>query len=66
MYLEGGLSLALKDMIKNTDIFIKHFINKDNFQFLLEKYLIFLVKNGELGNFGSAECARRLIEKNKI
>ena len=66
MYLVGGLSYALKDMIKNTDIFMKHFVNKDNFQFLLEKYPIFLVKNGELGILGSAECARRLIEKNEV
>jgi hypothetical protein len=32
----------------------------------LEKYPIFLVKNGELGILGSAECARRLIEKNEV
>jgi glucokinase len=66
MYLVGGLSYALKDMIKNTDIFMKHFVNKDNFQFLLEKFPVYLVKNGELGILGAAECARRLIEKNEV
>ena len=65
MYLVSGLSYALRDMIKNTDIFMKHFVNKDNFQFLLEKFPVYLVKNGELGILGAAECARRLIEKNE-
>ena len=66
MYLVGGLSFALKDMIKNSDIFMKHFINKDNFKYLMEKFPVYLVKNGELGILGSAECARRLIEKNEV
>ena len=66
MYLVGGLSFALKDMIKNSDIFMKHFVNKDNFHFFLEKFPVYLVKNGELGILGSAECARRLIEKNEV
>jgi glucokinase len=65
MYLVSGLSFALKDMIKNTDIFMKHFTNKDNFKFLLEKFPVYLVINMELGILGSAECARRLIEKNE-
>ena len=65
MYLVGGLSYALKDIIKDSDLFMKHFINKDNFQFLLKKFPVFLVKNGELGIIGAAECARRLIEKNE-
>ena len=66
MYLVGGLSLALKDMIKNTDIFMKYFVNKDNFQSILAAFPVFLVKNGELGILGSAECARRLIEQNEV
>lgn len=65
MYLVGGLSFALKDLIKNTDIFMKHYVNKDSFQFLLEKFPVYLVKNGELGILGAAECARRLIEANE-
>ncbi len=66
MYLVGGLSLALKDMIKNSGIFMQHFVNKDNFKFLMEKFPVYLVTNGELGILGSAECARRLIEKNEV
>ena len=66
MYLVGGLSYALRDMIKNSDSFMKHFVNKDNCQYLLEKFPVYLVKNGELGILGSTECARRLIEKNEV
>ena len=66
MYLVSGLSEALIDVIKNTDLFMKHFINKDNFQFLLKKFPVYLVKNGELGILGAAECARRLIESNEV
>ena len=66
MYLVGGLSSALKDMIKNSDSFMKYFVNKDNFQYLLKQFPVYLVKNEELGILGSAECARRLIEKNEV
>ena len=66
MYLVGGLSIALKDMIKNSGIFMQHFVNKDNFKFLMEKFPVYLVTNGELGILGSAECARRLIEKDEV
>ena len=45
---------------------MKHFVNKDNFKYFLEKFPVYLVKNGELGILGSAECARRLIEKNEV
>ena len=66
MYLVGGLSYGLKDMIKSSDSFMKNFVNKDNCQYLLEKFPVYLVKNGEIGILGSAECARRLIEKNEV
>ena len=45
---------------------MKNFVNKDNCQYLLEKFPVYLVKNGEIGILGSAECARRLIEKNEV
>ena len=66
MYLVGGLSLALKDLIKNSDIFMKHFVNKDNIKFFIETFPVYLVINEELGLLGSAEYARRLIENNEI
>ena len=66
MYLVSGLSYALRDMIKNSGLFMKHFVNKDSFQFLLEKFPVYLVTNGELGILGAAECARRLIEQNEV
>ena len=63
LYLVGGLSIALQNMIKDTNIFMEHFINKDSFSSLLKTFPVYLVKNGLLGILGSAECARRLILK---
>jgi glucokinase len=63
MYLVGGLISAMKDIITTDNFFMKHFINKDNFQFLLKTFPVYLVTNGELGILGSAECARRLVEE---
>ena len=63
LYLVGGLSSALKDLIKNTSIFMDHFINKDDFQYLLKTFPVYLVMNEQLGLIGAAECARRLILK---
>ena len=63
LYLVGGLSIALQNMIKDNDIFMKHFINKDSFGSLLKTFPVYLVKNGLLGVLGSAECARRLLLK---
>ena len=60
-YLVGGLSIALESIIKNTKIFMEHFINKDSFQYLLKTFPVYLVKNGDLGVLGAAECARRQI-----
>jgi glucokinase len=40
-------------------------LNKDNFAFLLKTFPVFLVKNGNIGMLGAAECARRLILEDK-
>ena len=61
VYLLGGLSVALEPLIKGTNIFMDHFLSKDNFAFLLKTFPVFLVKNGDIGTLGAAECARRLI-----
>ena len=61
LYLVGGLSIALESLIKGTNIFMDHFLNKDNFAFLLKTMPVYLVKNGNLGMIGSAECARRML-----
>jgi len=65
LYLVGGLSVALEPLIANTKIFMKHYLNKDNFQFLLETFPVYLVKNGNIGMLGAAECARRLLLEEK-
>ena len=63
LYLVGGLSIALESLIKGNNIFMDHFLNKDNFAFLLKTMPVYLVKNGDLGVIGAAECARRLLLK---
>ena len=65
LYLVGGLSVALEPLIANTKIFMKHYLNKDNFKFLLETFPVYLVKNGNIGMLGAAECARRLLLEEK-
>jgi glucokinase len=65
LYLVGGLSVVLQNMIKDTQIFMDHFINKDNFEHLLKTFPVYLVKNGNIGVIGAAECARRLILENE-
>ena len=64
LYLVGGLSAALEDIIKDNKIFMDHFINKDNFQYLLKTFPVYLVKNSNLGVLGAVECARRMILEN--
>ena len=63
LYLVGGLSIALQNIIKDTNIFMEHFTYKDTFGYLLKTFPVYLVKNGDLGVLGAAECARRLILK---
>ena len=65
LYLVGGLSVALEPIITGTKIFMDHYINKDNFAFLLKTFPVYLVKNGNIGMLGAAECARRLLLKEK-
>ena len=61
LYLVGGISVALTPLITENSIFIDHFLNKDNFAFLLKTFPVYLVKNGNIGMIGAAECARRLL-----
>ena len=65
LYLVGGLSVALEPLITGTSIFMDHYLNKDNFAFLLKTFPVFLVKNGNIGMLGAAECARRLLLEEK-
>ena len=65
LYLVGGLSVVLEPLITGTSIFMDHYLNKDNFAFLLKTFPVFLVKNGNIGMLGAAECARRLLLEEK-
>jgi len=61
LYLVGGLSIVLEPLITKTKIFMEHYLQKDDFAYLLKTFPIFLVKNDNLGMLGAAECARRLM-----
>ena len=49
-------------MIKNSDIFMKAFIDKGRFKDVLKNIPIFLIKTDDLGTRGCVEYARRLLE----
>ena len=61
LYLVGGLSIVLEPLITKTKIFMEHYLKKDNFEYLLKTFPVYLVKNGNLGMLGAQECARRLL-----
>ena len=61
LYLVGGISVALTPLITGNSIFMDHFLNKDSFAFFLKTFPVYLVKNGNIGMLGAAECARRLL-----
>ena len=61
LYLVGGLSIVLEPLISGTNIFMEHYLKKDDFAYLLKTFPIYLVKNGNLGMLGAQECARRLL-----
>ena len=65
LYLVGGISVAIEPLITGSSIFMEHYLNKDNFAFLLKTFPVFLVKNGNIGMLGAAECARRLLLQEK-
>ena len=61
LYLVGGISSAFEPLITGTNIFMEHYLNKDNFAYLLKTFPVYLVKNSNIGMLGAAECARRLL-----
>ena len=63
IYLLGGISIVLEDLIVNSNIFMKAFIDKGRFKDVLKNIPIFLIKNGDLGTKGCVEYARRLLEE---
>ena len=63
LYLLGGLSVALQDLIINTDIWKKSFKEKGRLSSVLENIPVILIKVHDLGMRGSTEYCRRLIEE---
>ena len=62
VYLLGGISVAIEPFIKENDLFMKHFIDKDH-SFLLKSFPVYLVKNSNIGMIGAGEAARRVLEE---
>ena len=65
VYLLGGISVTIEPFIKNNNIFMQHFIDKDH-SFLLKSFPVYLIKNSDIGMIGASEAARRLIEENDV
>ena len=65
LYLLGGLSVALQELIINTDTWMKAFIDKGRLSSVLESTPVILIRVHDLGMRGSTEYARRLIENDE-
>jgi glucokinase len=65
LYLLGGLSVALQELIINTDTWMKAFIDKGRLSSVLESTRVILIRVHDLGMRGSTEYARRLIENDE-
>ena len=63
IYLLGGISIVLENMIKSNNIFMKAFTDKGRFKDVLKNIPIFLIKTDDLGTRGCFEYARRLLEE---
>lgn len=62
LYLLGGLSVALQDLIVKTDIWKKAFKDKGRLSGVLENMPVIIIKVHDLGMRGSTEYCRRLVE----
>ena len=61
VYLLGGISVTIAPFMKESNIFMKSFINKDH-SFMLKNFPVYLVKNDDIGMIGATEAARRILE----
>ena len=61
VYLLGGISVAIEPFIKQNNLFMQHFVDKDH-SFLLKSFPVYLIKNPNIGMIGASEAARRLLE----
>ena len=62
VYLLGGISVAIEPFIKQNNLFMEHFLDKDH-SFLLKSFPVYLIKNDNIGMIGASEAARRLLEE---
>ena len=62
LYLLGGLSVALQDLVIKSDIWKKAFTDKGRLSDVLKNTPVILIKVHDLGMRGSTEFCRRLIE----
>ena len=61
IYLLGGISVAIEKLIKESKVFMEHYLNKDS-NWILKKIPIYLIKNPSIGVAGAEEYARRIFE----
>ena len=61
IYLLGGISITIEPFMKESDLFMKHFVDKDH-SFMLKNFPVYLIKNDNIGMIGATEAARRIIE----
>ena len=62
VYLLGGISVAIEPFIKQNNLFMDNFVDKDH-SFLLKSFPVYLIKNSNIGMIGASEAARRLLEQ---
>ena len=61
IYLLGGISVTIAPFMKESDLFMKFFVDKD-LSFILKNIPIYLIKNDNIGMIGATEAARRILE----
>ena len=64
IYLLGGISVTIAPFMKESDLFMKYFVDKD-LSFILKNIPIYLVKNDNIGMIGATEAARRILEEDE-
>ena len=61
IYLLGGISITIEPFMKESNLFMKYFVDKDH-SFMLKNFPVYLIKNDNIGMIGATEAARRIIE----
>ena len=61
IYLLGGISITIEPFMKESNLFMKYFVDKDH-SFMLKNFPVYLIKNDDIGMIGATEAARRILE----